>query len=359
MAANRTANAMPEEAGTNMHNSSDVLTVAASRTHRKRDVLAAAERAHEQGCSALLVLDDKKTPDPSSVDELLAAQRETPAAFLVGCQSPGDRRQSSHSHGLRRFLAFWFRVQTGLPISDVESGPRIYPVRSLLALNVWSTGFAFDDEVLVRAVWAGAPVREVHIAGASSRQRRWRAPLTALCEVGSLTILNTHLTLRSILPWPHHKLHDDPSQQTKLTIIHPFQSLRKLIMENTSPREIALAVGTGVFLGVLPLIFVHTISIIFAANFFRLNKPTAIMASQVCMPPLVPALCIEVGHLMRHGRFLTELSLNTLGYQAVDRLIEWFLGSLILAPLLAVALAFAAYVAAQTIRKRIPQKSAS
>ncbi len=359
MVANRGANAMQKEADTNVPSSPDVLTVAASRTHRRRDVLAAAARAHEQGRAALLVFDVDRTPDPSSINDLLAAQRETPTAFLVGCRAPRDRRQSSRSHGLRRFLAFWFRVQTGLPISDVESGPRIYPVRSLLALNVWSRGFAFDDEVLVRAAWAGAPVREVHIAGASSRQLQWGSVLPAICELSALTILNTHLTLRSILPWPHHKLHADPSCDTKLTIIHPFQSLRKLIMENTSPREIALAVGTGVFLGVLPLVFVHTVSIIFAANFFRLNKPTAIMASQVCMPPLVPALCIELGHLMRHGRFLTEISLNTLGYQALDRLIEWLLGSLILAPLLAIVLAVAAYVAAQAIRRRIPQKSSS
>jgi hypothetical protein len=53
------------------------------------------------------------------------------------------------------------------------------------------------------------------------------------------------------------------------------------------------------------------------------------------MPPVVPALCIEAGYFMRHGRFLTEISLETLGYQALERLYEWLLGSLVLAPLLA------------------------
>jgi hypothetical protein len=32
---------------------------------------------------------------------------------------------------------------------------------------------------------------------------------------------------------------------------------------------------------------------------------------------------------------LTELSLKTLGFQALERFYEWFLGSLLLAPLLA------------------------
>jgi hypothetical protein len=52
------------------------------------------------------------------------------------------------------------------------------------------------------------------------------------------------------------------------------------------------------------------------------------------MPPLVPAFCIEIGFFLRHGRFLTEISLQTLGYQGLERLFEWVIGSIVLAPLL-------------------------
>lgn len=54
------------------------------------------------------------------------------------------------------------------------------------------------------------------------------------------------------------------------------------------------------------------------------------------MPPLVPALCIEAGYFMRHGTFLTEISMKTLGYQALERIYEWLLGSLVLAPVFAI-----------------------
>jgi hypothetical protein len=53
------------------------------------------------------------------------------------------------------------------------------------------------------------------------------------------------------------------------------------------------------------------------------------------MPPIVPALCIQVGYFMRNGEWLTEFTLETLGYQALQRLFEWFLGSLLVAPVLA------------------------
>jgi hypothetical protein len=62
----------------------------------------------------------------------------------------------------------------------------------------------------------------------------------------------------------------------------------------------------------------------------------ALGTSQICIPPLVPALCIEVGYFIRHGRFLTEISLETLGYQGLERVFEWFLGSLILGPVIGV-----------------------
>jgi uncharacterized protein (DUF2062 family) len=114
-----------------------------------------------------------------------------------------------------------------------------------------------------------------------------------------------------------------------------MRSLRTLLRENTSPTQLALAAAVGVFLGTLPLIACHTLVIILTATYFRLNKVAALASSQLCMPPVVPALCIETGYFLRHGRFLTEISLETLGYQALERLYEWLLGSLVLAPLLA------------------------
>jgi hypothetical protein len=70
----------------------------------------------------------------------------------------------------------------------------------------------------------------------------------------------------------------------------------------------------------------------------------------LCMPPLVPALCIEVGYYMRHGTWLTEFSLQTLGYQAVERVYEWFLGSLLVGPLLGLLVGGITLALAQRIK---------
>jgi hypothetical protein len=70
------------------------------------------------------------------------------------------------------------------------------------------------------------------------------------------------------------------------------------------------------------------------------------------MPPLVPALCIEAGYFMRHGEWLTEFSLQTLGYQALQRFYEWFLGSLILAPVLAAGVGVVTYYLAAMVSQK-------
>ena len=68
------------------------------------------------------------------------------------------------------------------------------------------------------------------------------------------------------------------------------------------------------------------------------------------MPPLVPALCIEAGYFLRHGTFLTEISLRTIGYQALWRFYEWLLGSLVIGPALGLIVGSAIYVTARVLR---------
>jgi uncharacterized protein (DUF2062 family) len=151
-----------------------------------------------------------------------------------------------------------------------------------------------------------------------------------------VTLFNFHLTMRSIVPWPHQKIISKDLSGEKISVLHPLRSIKTLLTENTSPRQLAAAGALGVFIGTLPLIGCHYIAILFAAGYLRLNKVVALATSGLCVPPLVPALCIEAGYFMRHGTFLTEISIKTLGYQALERIYEWLIGSLVLAPIFAV-----------------------
>ena len=81
-----------------------------------------------------------------------------------------------------------------------------------------------------------------------------------------------------------------------------------------------------------------------------IRAPAAIQ--NICMPPLVPFLCVELGHFMRHGRWLNEMSAKVWVRESPERLWEWFLGSLWIAPLLAALVGGLVFGAAALVARR-------
>ncbi len=125
--------------------------------------------------------------------------------------------------------------------------------------------------------------------------------------------------------------------------------------ENSTPGALAAAAGVGTLLAVLPLLGLHGVVILYAAARLHLNKLMAFNIQHIFMPPLTPFLCIELGYYLRHGRFLTEFTMQTLFEQGVSRIAEWLLGSLILAPVFAVITSGIVYftaLAVQCFRRR-------
>jgi len=53
---------------------------------------------------------------------------------------------------------------------------------------------------------------------------------------------------------------------------------------------------------------------------------------------------------MRHEKFLTEVSLETLGYQGLERFYEWLIGSLVLAPAMGALVGAIIYVMALFVK---------
>ncbi len=63
----------------------------------------------------------------------------------------------------RKFSNFWVRISGGYPMTDSQSGFRIYPLPETLNLNVKSGGYQFEIEVLVKARWRKVPLMETPV----------------------------------------------------------------------------------------------------------------------------------------------------------------------------------------------------
>jgi len=316
-------------------------------------ILTAAKACRQLGMTHIATIDADGQHDPVEIRSFIPKVHSEPFSVIVGkrnfktCNVPGLTKFGRH------FSNFWFRLQTGQALGDTQSGFRVYPLVVLENLRLREKRFAFEVEILVKAAWAGVKLQEVDINVFYPTADKRISHFRVFGDNLQISLLNTKLTMRSLFPIPHRQILDEHRNEEKITIRHPIRSIKKLLSQRMSPGKLAAAGALGVFIGTLPLIGIHTITILFVAGFFRLNKIAALSTSQLCMPPLVPALCIETGYFMRHGKFLTEISLETLGYQALERFYEWVLGSLLLAPLMAAMMGGIIYMMAFCLKRTV------
>ena len=316
-------------------------------------ILTAAKACRQLGMTHIATIDADGQHDPVEIRSFIPKVHSEPFSVIVGKRNFKTHNVPGLTKFGRHFSNFWFRLQTGQALGDTQSGFRVYPLVVLENLRLREKRFAFEVEILVKAAWAGVKLQEVDINVFYPTADKRISHFRVFGDNLQISLLNTKLTMRSLFPIPHRQILDEYRNEEKITIRHPIRSIKKLLSQRMSPGKLAAAGALGVFIGTLPLIGIHTITILFVAGFFRLNKIAALSTSQLCMPPLVPALCIETGYVMRHGKFLTEISLETLGYQALERFYEWVIGSLLLAPLMAVVMGGIIYLMAFCLKRTV------
>lgn len=280
--------------------------------------------------SHIVSIDADGQLDPAEYPLLAKAAEKNPHALIIGVRRFGTDAPKSSQFG-RKFGGFWAHFQTGKTVNDIQSGYRCYPVEILNHIKCFSKRYAFEVEIAVRALWAGFPLVEVPVSVAYPKTRV--SHFSKLKDNLRLTVLNTHLTVRSMLPIPHRQYFVDNAGQ-----VEKRGYWEALVLNLKTPGNItknALSAAWGIFCGAIALPGIRQLMLFGGAGWWNLNRILTISFEKFCIGPLVPALCIEVGFFLRYGRFLTEFNLTTLGRQFWQRVWEWVLGSCIVAPLLA------------------------
>lgn len=331
-------------------------------TNRGKGVAIRTIGAHAAACGKthVITIDADGQHLPEQIPLFVEAIKADPSALIIGVRDfTGSGAPFSSRFG-RKFGNFWAYLQTGGPVGDIQSGFRAYPTEVLSDLRTWFRLYAFEVEIVVRAAWARVPIKQVdvsvHYAPPATRVSHFKA----LRDNLHLFVLNTYLTIRSFFPWPHQRLAAGDPSGGRRGLRRWKESLIDLIREGTAPWRLSLAAMLGVMLGALP-IPAHTIFILLAAGRLKLNRVLAVAASQLCMPPIMPLLCIQAGHLLRDGRFLTtadlrgvgDLSAAQLGQIGAIGFLDWFLGSLMLGPMLAAAVGATVFLTGHSIRRMI------
>ncbi len=316
--------------------------------HTKSIILASVAKAKTLACSHIITVDVCKQSNVDDLSNLIQAIHEHNSDILVGVRAFTTGKIPIMKRAERRLSAFWLRVQTSVKLQDIHSNTRAYPLEFFDFAHIREQGYAYNSESLVRAAWGGFNIREIAI----------KTPvLPSLSPSFSdhlrMIALNTHLTLRALVPLPFRRY--EGLNRERVSLRHPIQALQQLMNDpynKATPWQLARTAGISMAILTVPAPIIQSIFLLLSIGWLKLNRLCAIAMIPLTWPPFLPGLAILVGYRLRHGHWLTEFNIQTLGYEVGERLWEWVIGSLALTPILGLLLGSLVGLAAWLVAKK-------
>lgn len=108
-------------------------------------------------------LDADGQHDPEDIPDLLAAIPKNRRAIIIGRRKGMESAPWTSRFG-RKFSNFWVWVSGAAPLSDTQSGFRVYPLPEVLRLDVKARRYQYELEILARAAWQGIGAIEVPVS---------------------------------------------------------------------------------------------------------------------------------------------------------------------------------------------------
>jgi len=144
---------------TNKEQSELVVITLPENRGKAAAIRAGFKRAEEMGFTHAITMDADGQHPIEALPEFSRMCLEHPEAFIIGvrdlkaARAPWVRRISN------ALSTFWFRLETGVPLTDTQCGFRVYPLAALRRLRINSDRYAYELEVMVKAAWAGIPLK--------------------------------------------------------------------------------------------------------------------------------------------------------------------------------------------------------
>lgn len=159
--------------------------------------------AMQHGATSIMTMDADGQHRAEDIPKLLEAAHACPDHLIIGSRMH-DRAQFPTSRYLaNRFANFWVAWAAGCPLSDSQSGFRVYPASLLRAYQIARhqiDGFVFESEVIIEAGRRGYSPLAVRIPAiyvASARKSHFR-PVQDILRITRMVALK--LLQRGLCP---------------------------------------------------------------------------------------------------------------------------------------------------------------
>ena len=268
-----------------LKNYTDIPQISLPKNKGKGNALRVGfKKAEELGYDFAITIDSDGQHYPEDISVFInKLEFETNKnLLLIGARNMDQDSVPGGSSFGNKFSNFWYKVETGIKLTDTQSGFRLYPLKELNKIKFYTTKFEFEIENIVKAAWRGIIVKNVPVKVLYDEQERV-THFRPFKDFARISVLNTWLVLVSLL---YIKPRD---------LIRKFRKkgLRRFIKEeilgtNDSPLKTAQAMALGVFVGLTPLWGFHTLVVLSLAVLFKLNKVISFTFTNVSFPPFIP-----------------------------------------------------------------------
>ena len=121
------------------------------------------QEALKMGYEYALTIDSDGQHYPSDIpvfiEKLLEFQKPI---LLIGSRNMNQDSVPKKSSFGHKFSNFWFHFETGIKLTDTQSGYRLYPLL-YIPKKFFTKKFEFEIEIIVRTAWNGIPVQNVPV----------------------------------------------------------------------------------------------------------------------------------------------------------------------------------------------------
>lgn len=300
-------------------------------------------KALDLGYEFAITIDSDGQHFPEDITVFLdALQNETTKNVLyIGARNMDQEDVPGSSSFGNKFSNFWFWFETGTRLKDTQSGYRLYPLKEIEKLKLYTPKFEFEIEVIVKASWQGTLVKNIPIQISYEDEERVshfrKGP-----DFARISVLNTWFVLVAVFWIKPRNLY----RRFRKKGIRKFLK-EDVLQSNDSPKKKAFSIALGVLIGFSPLWGFHTIVVLFLAVVLKLNKAIAFAFSNVSVAPLIPFI---IYGSLRTGSFITGEKLTytfesiVTNFEFIKHLKTYIIGSLTLSVLGAVVFGVLGYL---------------
>ena len=328
----------------------DLAQIHFSKNKGKGAALRAGfNNAYENDFNFAITIDSDGQHYPNDIPVFLNELEKDERYLLIGSRNMTHDSVPKGSSFGNKFSNFWFWAETGIRLTDTQSGYRLYPLNPLHRIKFYTNKFEFEIEVIVKAAWNGVPVKNVPIKVLYDENERV-SHFRPYKDFARISVLNTWLVLVALL---YIKPRD-------LLIKLKNKGIKRFFVENVlqnsdSPIKKSLSIALGIFIGIAPFWGFQTVLALGISAALRLNKFIAFAFSNISIPPLIPLIIwasLKMGIWILNSDTDIRFEGLTNNFNVLESLKEYIVGSFALAFISAIIFGTLGFVILKLMEKK-------